>query len=113
MALVMPTRTDLPHYDFTIDLDGVTFGFEFRWNDRDGAWYFSIADVNGSPLLSGRRVVLGIPLLSRFRDPRLPAGELTAIDTLGTDAPPGITELGARVRLLYFPASEIPAAFLA
>jgi hypothetical protein len=109
MALVMPTRTDAARYTFEMELDGVTFGFTFNWNERAGAWFFSIADVNGVPLLSGRRVVVNFPLLARFRDPRLPAGDLEAVDTSGEKLDPGLADLGARVRLLYMPIAELPS----
>lgn len=105
--IILPTRTDYPHYEFEIDLEDVTFIFEFMWNGRDEAWYMSIFDVTKTPLLSGRKVVLGFPLLSRFRDPRLPKGEINAIDTTGSNIEPGLSDLGARVRLLYEPSTTL------
>ena len=66
MAVVaLPVRTDAPHYEFTTDLDGVTFTLEFRWNDRANGWFVEIRDVNGVRLLSGRRVVVSLPLRAR------------------------------------------------
>jgi hypothetical protein len=111
-TLVLPTRQDVPFYDFSIPLDGVTFRLEFHWNDRDSAWYFAIFDAVDEPLLSGRKVVLGIPLINRFRDPRLPAGDITAIDTTGMNTEPGLTDLGTRVHLLYTELTDIPAEWL-
>jgi hypothetical protein len=108
-VIVLPTRRDLPHYTFEIDLDGKTFGFEFRWNTRDEAWRFSISDASGEVLLAGRKVVLGFPLIVRFRDPRLPAGDLSAIDTSGQDKESGLEDLGSRVKLLYTPNADLPA----
>lgn len=113
MPLVIPNRTDVPKYNLEIPLDNVTFRLGFHWNDRAGAWFMSIADVNGTPLLSGRRVVVGFPLLARFRDPRLPTGELNAVDTSGKQQEAGENDLGERVRLLYFPIAELPAAWVA
>lgn len=110
-TIVVPTRQDVPHYTFEIDLDGKTFGFEFLWNGRSGAWYFTITDAVGTVLLAGRKVVLGFPLLNRFRDPRLPAGDLAAIDTSGQYLEAGLNDLGKRVKLLYTSADDIPAAF--
>lgn len=111
-VIVMPTRQDVPHYTFEIDLDGRTFGFEFLWNGRSGAWYFTVSDAVGTVLLAGRKVVLGFPLLNRFRDPRLPAGDLGAIDTSGQDLEAGLNDLGKRVKILYTPAADMPAAFV-
>lgn len=106
---VLPNVVNVPHYSFQTDLDNVTFRFEFRWNDRASAWFMSISDVNGVELLSSRRIVVGFPLLTRFRDPRLPAGDLNAIDTTGNDEEAGINDLGGRVKLLYFPVGDLPA----
>ena len=36
-VIILPCRTDLPSYTFEIDLEGRTFGFSFRWNDRAAA----------------------------------------------------------------------------
>lgn len=107
--LTIPLRTDLAHYEFQIELEGESFVFELRWNERDGAWALSISDADGNPLLSGRRVVLGTPLLFRKRavSPTLPPGELIAEDTSGTGIEPGIGDLGGRVQLRYLLASEL------
>lgn len=107
MALVLPTRTDLARYNFDIDLDDVKFAFSFEWNDRDAGWYMSIATPEGVPVLSGRRVVLGYPLISIYRDARLPAGTLVAIDTTGVNEEPGFGDLGERVKLLYVTRAEL------
>lgn len=114
MAVIeLPTRTDVPHYSFEIELDRRLYSFEFHWNDRGGGWHFTISDPNtAAVLLAGRRVVVDFPLLSRFRDERLPAGELCAVDTTGEKRGPGIADLGARVKLLYFDAADLPAAFV-
>lgn len=112
-VLVIPTRQDVPHYTFEIDLDQSTFGFEFHWNDRDAAWYFDLYEGGifdeAHLLLAGRKVLLGCFFLNRFRDPRLPAGVLEVIDTSGQNRDAGLTELGTRVRLLYTEAADIPA----
>ncbi len=114
-VIVLPCRTDLPSYTFEIDLEGRTFGFSFRWNDRAAAWEFGVylpgAYDDDHRLLAGRAVVPDLPLLARFRDPRLPAGEIVAVDTTGTGAPPGLDELGGRVKLLYFDLADIPAGW--
>jgi hypothetical protein len=112
MAIVLPTRTDVPHYDFEIDLDGRTFAFEFRWNDRAGSWFLQIRDLSGAILIAGRRVLLDVPLLARFRDLRLPDGELFVIDTTGQQREPGLEDLGpeARCKVLYFSRDELLAA---
>lgn len=106
MAIVLPARTDLPHFDFEIELDAVTYGIELRWNARAAAWMLTVSDVNGVVLLAGRRVVVGFPFLARFVDPRLPKGRFVAVDTAGQDGEAGLADLGARVKLVYVAAGE-------
>lgn len=109
MVIILPTSTDTPHYKFEIELDKADFHFAFDWNDRASHWYFSLSDASHTLLLASGRVVVGFPLLNRFRDPRLPAGMLDAIDTSGNDLDPGFADLGDRVKLLYTEAADIPA----
>lgn len=106
----LPTRFDgQARYSFEIELDQVTFVFSFEWNDRDLGWYMSIADVNGTALLDGRRIINDYPLTDIYKDPRLPAGSLMAIDTSGLGTEPGLRELGDRVQLIYISAAELVA----
>lgn len=106
MAIYLPTKTDgTQRYSFPILLDGQKFSFDFMWNDRAGFWAFILSDATGEPILR-RKVVVGLPLFSRFGDPRLPPGELVALDTTGRDLDPGLQELGARVLLTYLEAAD-------
>lgn len=109
MSLYLPTRTDLARYSFDVDLDNLKFTFAFEWNDRDSGWYFSITDANANALLSGRRVVIGVPLIGIYRDTRLPPGELVAIDTSSQDQEAGLTDLGERVKMIYVTQAELSA----
>ncbi len=112
-AYLLPLRSELTHYDFEVELEGRTYGFELRWNERDGGWYLSVFTGEEEPLLTGRRVVLGFPLLGRSRDARMPPGELEAIDTTGSGKEPGLSELGVRVQLLYTDSGDLPEGYRA
>lgn len=108
MAVVIPIVADVPDFDLQVELDGTTYTLEFQWNERDEGWYLTTKTAEDDIIVAGRRVVLDMPLLSRFADDRLPDGVLVAIDTSGTGAEPGYEDLGRRVLLLYHPRSEIP-----
>jgi hypothetical protein len=111
-TLLIPTRTDgTPWYDMSIQLDGASYYLEFMWNPREQQWYLSISDANEVLLLSERRISLGLPLLARFRIAGLPLGEIVAIDTSGSNVEAGLTELGARVHLLYIELASLPAGY--
>lgn len=103
----LPTRTDYPHYSFSVDLDGTPYVLDFDWNERAGSWALGVSLVDGTVLVAGRRIVVGYPLLNRFKDPRLPRGVLMAMDTSNQDADPGEAELGARVQLVYIDAADL------
>lgn len=107
-VILISTRNDVPHYFETVELDGQTYGLELYWNTRALSWYVSIWDSSFSErLLAGRRLAIDSFILSRFMDPRLPPGELIAVDLLGTGSDPGMKELGQRVVLTYVPAAEL------
>lgn len=108
---MLPLRPDLPHYLFQVELEGRTYTLELRWNERAAGWFLSVLTADEVPILQGRRVVVGFPLLARFRDFRLPPGELEAIDTTGAGRDPGLTELGARVQLMYTDSTSLPAEY--
>lgn len=109
MAFELPTRTDLARYSFEVDLDDVNYSLSFEWNDRDSGWYLSVFSSEGTPLLQGRRVVLGYPLLNLYSLSGLPSGALIAVDSSGKNEEPGSGDLGERVKLLYFTAAEVAA----
>lgn len=110
-TLVIPTRTDRARYSIEIDLDQLSFRFDFDWNDRSESWSFNLYDASNVLLLAGRKVVVGFPLLNRFRDPRLPPGDLHAIDTSGANLDPKFADLGDRVKLLYVEAASMGSNF--
>ena len=98
-----------PFYTMTVALDGADYLLEFRYNQREEAWYFDISLSDGTLLVRGIKIVCGLPLLRRFADNRLPAGTLMAVSNTDERSPPKLLELGddsKRVTLIYFTASE-------
>ncbi len=75
----------------------------WRWNERDGCWYFALADADGERIVSGVRVVLGANLLSGVGTGRGPDGGIIVIDASGSTVEPGLYDLGNRVQVLYIP----------
>lgn len=104
----LPVRAGAPWHDFTVELDGRPYVLELAWNARAAAWFLHVRDADGGPLLMGLKLVVGLPLLRRFRhEDRLPRGELIAVDTQGAAADPGLDDLGRRVLLLYLDAADL------
>jgi hypothetical protein len=107
MAVTLPLRPDLTHYDFGISLDGTSYLLELRWNTREEAWYLDIRLEDGTDVVLGIKVVVDFILGRRSQHPARPPGVFFAVDTSGRRQDPGISDLGARVQLLYFEAAEL------
>jgi hypothetical protein len=107
-VLTIPAFED-PFYSMSVALEGRQYIFEFRYNQRETAWYFSVALENGTPLIAGVKVVCGVNLLKRAADVRLPPGLLSAVWNGDDDSPPTLTELGEdkRVTLTYITSDEL------
>lgn len=108
MAVEIPLRNDLPHFELQIPLEERTYTFEFRWSVREERWYLDILTEERDPIYMGIAIVINWRLASRCAaDERLP-GALYALDTSGAQLDPGLEDLGERVKLIYFESSELP-----
>ena len=107
-TIQIPTRIDLGIYRMQVDLDGETFTLDFQFNEREGAWYFDLADEARSPIRSGIKVVTGFSLTRLIRDLRRPKGEMVAVDTTGQRREALLDTLGSEVVLTYVEAVDVP-----
>ena len=102
MAFVsMPARSDIPCYDYEIQLEQVIYNIVICFNERTGFWYMDIADQNNVALLSGIKLVTGELLINQYADSSLPPGQFFIFDTSNTNSDPGRETLGTIHRLLY------------
>lgn len=112
MPVVIPLRSDLPHFDLQVVLGDSVYTLELCWNSRERAWYMNVQTEAGDDIINGVKVVVDFPLARRSRDPRCPAGVLIAVDTSGESRDPRwdevlqVGDLGDRVQLLYFEPEE-------
>lgn len=109
MVQVLPMRAGVPFQQSQVDLDGVPFNVELRWNERAPAWVMTLRDASGAVLRAGVRVCLGAELLPAEKPSTFPAGTLLAVDTSDSGVDAGLDELGAdaRVRLVYLEAADV------
>lgn len=106
MSFVLPTLTDgTEAYDVRIQLEGVEYSFQFRYNLRRELWTFTIAALDGTTVLTGQSVNVGIPLNRRAVNG--PPGVLIAISETENIDPPTLLDLGDRVKLCYLTADEV------
>jgi hypothetical protein len=106
-VVTIPLRNDLTSFDFVVELDGVSYTLDCKWNYRAEAWFLSLYDADGQPISVGIRLVVGFPLGKRCKSSRMPPGVLQAQDTSGAKRDPGLEDLGSRVQLYYFSADEL------
>jgi hypothetical protein len=110
--VIIPINQQTAWDEFSSELDGVMLAFTFRFNDRDGCWYFDLADALGNALASGLKAVTGVFLLEAVRGlPGMPSGDLFMLDTAGLSEDPTFDSLGRRHKLLYFTAAEMLSNF--
>lgn len=108
MSLIIPTLSGadaVEAYDQRTQLEGVEYLLSFRYNLRRELWTFSIAALDGTPILTGQTVHVGIPL--NRRAVAGPPGLLMAISETDDLTSPTLHELGARVKLCYLTAAEV------
>ena len=97
----LPTSTTLPFYNFEVELDGVTFKLEFKFNVRGDTWYMTILDPNDNILRAGLRVVNEYTILRLWQEATRPDGEIIAIPLGGQTTPATLEQLGEDVILTY------------
>jgi len=100
-VLEIQTRNDLGAWNQQTDLEQTTFGFQFRWNDRDQAYYFNILNESGDVIRAGVRVIVNFELLRQLVDEGRPLGKFLAWDPRSDPQPPVFGEIGDAVILTY------------
>lgn len=111
MALILPTFPDEANYTMAPSLDGVPYNLTFRLSEREACWYLDLALADGTPLVSGKKLVCAISLWRYQRyNPLVPQGHLVCSSAAGlSDDPPNLGELGdgRRCILFYFTLAEV------
>lgn len=112
MATRIPFKPSIGRYRFVTVIDGDQYIFKVRWNTRDAAWYFDILEYDGTPVVSGVKVVLGTYLARRSNHPLLLQGVFLARSTAQVHTDPGFDDLGRSVFVYYFNRGEMISEML-
>lgn len=99
--LELPVRSDFKAYSFQVDLEGTTYGLNFRFNTRTQNWEMDIRDSLGNDLLTGIVLLTNVLLTRQYVREDLPPGQFLCVDESGQDKDPGSEDLGNDVKLLY------------
>ncbi len=105
----LPVASTDPHSRLSVDLDGRPFVITLDWNDREGAWYFSMHadDAEQTPIVQGWPVRVAAQPLWRNRHALRPPGDILFIDLGRGNLDPGRDDLGTRVIALYYDAESV------
>lgn len=52
--------------DISVSINGVSYRLLVQWMERQEAWYLSISNTDGSPVISNIRMDYGINLLEQY-----------------------------------------------
>ena len=110
-SIPLPIDPVIPQFTHEIILEGISYKLRFNYNGRESLWYLSLLTAGGEPISEGMKLVLNIPLLRKVADSRRPGGELYVIESdsfgVSTGQPPGLTDFGTRVELIYIDKEQI------
>lgn len=91
LSVPLPTSNE-PHLVQTTQLEGQSYVFEFDWNSRIDRWSVNITNSDGTRILDGALLAVGVDLLRTIPNtlPYVPPGELyiagnddPTLDTIG------------------------------
>ena len=112
MAQDLQITPSEPWFELTTalaDAEGgtTTYRFDFRWNVRDESFYFDMYEDDGTPIVHGVRVVLGMYLGRRAQHPFFRKGVLVAIDLSGQGREATLDDFGTRVILRHYTVYDV------
>lgn len=85
-----------------VTLDGDEFKYRVYWNSFYNRWYMDWYDISGTALSTGTKITVGQGLIKS----RLFKGSIVVTSINSNTAPPGLGELGNRVKLIYITEEE-------
>lgn len=109
--LVVPIAQNSAWFDFNCEVDGITLGFEFKWNDRSERWFLDLSDAQGNVIALSIPVVNGESLTQFLHGiAGMPTGDLFVFDTTDASEDPTFDSLGRRHVLMYAVPGELGQA---
>lgn len=105
--LEIPLDSENSTYTQVMQLEGTFYLLSFHWNTRDEAWYCSIFLTDGTPIVSGIKLVVDYELLHDYKIANQPPGALFFIDSTLNGIPCGRNDFGDRCKLIYLTSEEL------
>ena len=103
----LPIDPTVVRQSMRVRLGDRTFIVRTDWRERTGAHYLSLYTADDQPIVLGRRLRIGGFPLAGLVDTRGPDGVLSVVAQSAPSTPPGPTELGARVQIVFVAGDEM------
>jgi len=106
MGQILTTPSDLPQYTQSLTLGGTQYRLQLTWRERLRGWYADLWTTDGTAVWLGQRLssdwALGAGLVA----------ENAAEGLLLVRGPADYSraDLGASLKLVFYPTDELPAA---
>ena len=98
----IPLQPDTSDQLLNLELGGNPYVIRVLWNERFKYFSFSIKTVDDEPILTNIKMVKNYPLMQRFRDTRLPPGDIYFIQERGKLNRPEYESIGRNEFNLYY-----------
>lgn len=102
LILKIPLVAETTDQTVSVELDGNPYILRVLWNERFGYFSLSIYTADEQPILLNIKMVKNYPLIGRFKDERLPFGDLYFVQEKGTNERPIYEDVGGNCGLYYF-----------
>lgn len=98
----IPIASDTPDQVFSVTLGNNPYRLRIYWNERFSYWSLDVMEADETAILQGIKLVENFTICQRFKDTRLPTGQLFLLRENGTNTRPTFDELGVNVNLYYY-----------
>lgn len=97
----LPTSTSNFHYTQTVQLSGVNYLLEIRYNTRMGRWILSLLDTVGQPIVQGIPMLALRNLVGQYTTLSVPPGTLFCYNEAAPLVEPTLTSFLTDTSFLY------------
>lgn len=112
MALIqkLPLQPETTDQLVSVELDGNPYILRVLWNERFGYFSLSISAADETPILTNVKMVKNFPLIGRFQNTLLPAGDLYFVQEKGFADRATYSDLATNFGLYYYEPDPVVTA---
>ena len=112
MALIqkIPLQPETTDQLVSVELDGNPYILRVLWNERFGYFSLSVSAADETPILRNVKMVKNYPLIGRYKNTLLPAGDLYFVQEKGNADRAAYADLAVNFGLYYYEADTVVTA---